>query len=670
MPRNFAGLIARLGFRAKITLGFSVLLSLTAVLVAASYWGFQLISGVTEEYQSVVEQAEAARQIDRELGLYQPRAYLYALNGRVEDLSSVLTVQEQLGAAIKRAELITTGKTNKTLVSLEAKYDTCARLFSEILAARAANNSILAVRIRAVFEAAGEKLTGMSQATTRDETVFKIDELRGQLEGAKALIENYIFRPEETLKKKIPERFQASKDALRVLADTDSSSKEGLISIEHSVDGIAAAFADLTSGSDAVQEKLERFGQSIRDAVDDAKEIKEGLINSQNALSAKVSAAARDTKKSVLGLGGAIVLLGTILALGLSVGISRPMVKLCTAMRRLASGQDEIELPGLGRRDEVGQLAAAVEQFKILAAENAKQEAAERDAQHRASSEQRRSDLFSFAERFEQSVGGIVTLVKQSSADLEVAASSLTNTAETTQALSGRANAASEATSANVQSIASATEELSMSFREIERQIHETSRMAKEAVTEVEVADRKIVTLSNAARRIGEVLELITAIAGQTNLLALNATIEAARAGETGRGFSVVASEVKSLAGQTARATAEISSHITGIRDATEGSVDAIKKISAAVARVSSLSASISTSVVEQTTATDEIARNVQMVARGTRDFADEIVEVDRRAGETGTSSEQVLKAARQLAEQATDLRGELDSFMQSVRAA
>jgi methyl-accepting chemotaxis protein len=215
MPRYLARLIAHLGFRAKITLGFSALLSLAAILVAASYWGFQLISGVTEAYQSIVEQAKAARQIDRELGLYQPRAYLYALNGRVEDLSSVLTVQEQLGAAIKRAELITTGKTNEMLAALGEKYETSAKLFSEILAARAANNSTLAVRIRAVFDAVNEKLTGLLKATSRDETVFKIDELRGQLDGARALIDNYAFRPEDALKKKIPDRFRVLKDERR-----------------------------------------------------------------------------------------------------------------------------------------------------------------------------------------------------------------------------------------------------------------------------------------------------------------------------------------------------------------------------------------------------------------------------------------------------------------------
>jgi HAMP domain-containing protein len=508
VKRIVAAPVAWLGFRAKIGLGFSALLSLAAILVAASYWGFQLISGVTEAYQSVVQQAEAARQIDRELGLYQPRAYLYALNERVEDLSSVLTVQEQLGAAIKRAELIMTGKTRETLSSLENKYETCAELFSEILAARAANNSTLVVRIRGVFDSASEKLAGMSRATARDDIVFKIDDLRGQLEGARALIDNYAFRPDEMLKKDIPSRIQAVRDALRVLADADSTLKESLSLVDGSMNGVILAFAELTKGSDAVQEKLEAFGQSIGDALDDAKEIKEGLFNNQSALSARVSSAARETKRSVLALGGTIVVLGMILALGLSVGISRPMVKLCVAMRQLAAGQGNVELPGLGRRDEVGQLPAAVEQFKILAAEKAKEEAAARDAQHSASSEQRRSDLIGFAERFLQSVGGIVNMVTLSSADLERAAISLTKTAETTQALSGRANNASEAASANVQSIASATEQLSMSFKGIERQIHESSCIAKEAVVEVEVADGKIITLSNAAFRIGEVLAL------------------------------------------------------------------------------------------------------------------------------------------------------------------
>jgi methyl-accepting chemotaxis protein len=176
--------------------------------------------------------------------------------------------------------------------------------------------------------------------------------------------------------------------------------------------------------------------------------------------------------------------------------------------------------------------------------------------------------------------------------------------------------------------------------------------------------------LSRAAQQIGDVVKLITAIAEQTNLLALNATIESARAGEAGRGFAVVASEVKSLAGQTAKATDEISSHISGMQDATQESVAAIKEIGGTIAEISNIASSIASAVEQQSSATQEIARSVQTVAQGTQEAAANIMQVNRGATKTGSASEEVLNSAKSLSTESTRLREELDRFMANIRAA
>ena len=242
-------------------------------------------------------------------------------------------------------------------------------------------------------------------------------------------------------------------------------------------------------------------------------------------------------------------------------------------MLEVAAGRDETEIPSLGQEDEVGQLAGALETFKLNLLES-KRLAAEQEAE-RAAKERRAAALDRLVKDFDRTVGQIVQTVSSSATELEGSAGGLSRTANTTQQVSTSAAAASEQASTNVQSVASASEELASSLSEIARQVQESSRIASDAVKQAEKTDGRIADLSQAAGRIGDVVKRITAIAEQTNLLALNATIEAARAGEAGRGFAVVAQEVKALAAQTAKATDEIGVQITGMQTATNESCSA-----------------------------------------------------------------------------------------------
>ena len=294
-------------------------------------------------------------------------------------------------------------------------------------------------------------------------------------------------------------------------------------------------------------------------------------MSDQQRLEAESDAAIGETERLILMLAAGGFLLGAALALLLGKGISRPMIAMCKAMRELAGGNFDVVLPGLGRRDELGEMAGAVEEFKMQAIAKAERDAAAQDAQNKAASAARRAELIRFADDFETAVGAIVSNVSASAVQLEQAAGTLTRTAETTQSLSSQVAGASEQASTNMQSVATATEELSTSVDEIGRRVRDSNQIAEAAVLQAQQTDGRIGKLSRAAQEIGDVVKLITAIAEQTNLLALNATIEAARAGDAGRGFAVVAAEVKSLASQTAKATDEISSHIAGMQGATAG---------------------------------------------------------------------------------------------------
>ena len=366
----------------------------------------------------------------------------------------------------------------------------------------------------------------------------------------------------------------------------------------------------------------------------------------------------------------AVAFAGIVVSFWIGRNISRPVVAMSKAMRELAAGNFEVQLPGLDRRDEVGQMAHGVQEFKVQAVAKAERETAEREEKNREQQAARRIELHNLAESFETAVGNIIEKVGSASTELENSAAILTKSSEATQQLSTVVATASAETSANVQSVASATEEMAGTINEIGRQVTDSNRIANEAVDQAQKTDERIAKLSLAANRIGDVTQLITTIAEKTNLLALNATIEAARAGDAGRGFAVVAQEVKALAAQTAKATSEISTQIAEMQAATLDSVVAIKEISGTIGRVSEIAAAIAAAIEEQGAATQEIARTVQQAAIGSTEVATNIADVNRAAGDTGSASSQVLSSAKMLSNENQRLKVEVAKFLATVRAA
>ncbi|QQO36119.1 MCP four helix bundle domain-containing protein [Bradyrhizobium diazoefficiens] len=348
--------------------------------------------------------------------------------------------------------------------------------------------------------------------------------------------------------------------------------------------------------------------------------------------------------------------------------VSRGIASIIKPMQSLGEGDLSAEVPHRGEKTEIGSMADALQIFKeALIAKRIADEAAARDAEAKI---ERGRRVDAITRKFEAMIGEVVGTVSSASIELEASATTLTNTARRGQELSTAVAAASEEASTNVQSVASASEELSSSVTEISRRVQDSARMAAEAVDQAARTNARVNELSQAASRIGDVVELINTIAGQTNLLALNATIEAARAGEAGRGFAVVASEVKALAEQTAKATGEIGAQVAGIQSATQESVSAIQEIGGTIERLSEVSSAIAAAVEEQGAATQEISRNVQQASLGTQEVSMNITDVQRGAIETGSASTQVLSAAKSLAADSTRLKVEVAQFLESVRAA
>ncbi|MDU0957398.1 MAG: methyl-accepting chemotaxis protein, partial [Bradyrhizobium sp.] len=287
-----------------------------------------------------------------------------------------------------------------------------------------------------------------------------------------------------------------------------------------------------------------------------------------------------------------------------------------------------------------------------------------------AAVEQRKTELQRFVNSFQASIGGIIENVLTSASEFEREARQLTQAARTTADLSGQSAGASETASEHVRTAAAASDELSGSIAEIIRRVQESNAIAAEAVNQATATDQRIKELSDAGNRIGDVVKLITSIAEQTNLLALNATIEAARAGDAGRGFAVVAQEVKTLAGQTANATEEISSQIANMQTVTQESVDAIKAIGATIERINGIAASISAAVEQQRAATQNITQSVRSAASGTAEVVNNIRSAARGAGETGESSNRMFASAQALSGESLRLKAEVQKFLDNMQAA
>jgi methyl-accepting chemotaxis protein len=673
-PQSISFKLPTLRFRGKIMLGFAVVLAITAISMGIAYLGFERVSAGVASYRNSVSEADLARNIDRELISYRALARYYVVTGKEDDAKAALTAETSLKDAIDQSMRGTTNPARLDQITrLAREFRTFTKIFADILKVKRESALVSQNQLTRGGNMLRYKLDDLPSNANNAELQaieFGAKKATAQLQTVTALANTFVINADQAVAASALARLKFFENSLHAISSSDEKIVQGLKEASALLEEYRRALSKLIENSKEIDELTAEMADSAAAIVQGASAMKADLLSDQQRLESESDAIVGETERLIVMLAAGGFLLGAALALLLGKGISRPMIEMCKAMRELAGGNFDVVLPGLGRKDEVGEMAGAVEEFKMQAIAKAERDAAAQDTQNKASSAARRAELIRFADEFEMAVGAIVSNVSASAVQLEQAAGTLTRTAETTQSLSSQVAGASEQASSNMQSVAAATEELSTSVEEIGKRVHESSRIAEAAVLQAEQTDGRIGKLSRAAQQIGDVVKLITAIAEQTNLLALNATIEAARAGEAGRGFAVVASEVKSLASQTAKATDEISSHISGMQGATQESVAAIKEIGGTIAQISNIASTIASAVEQQSSATQEIARSVQNVAQGTHQAAANIMQVNRGATETGSASEEVLNSAKTLSTESTRLREELDRFMANIRAA
>ena len=532
----------------------------------------------------------------------------------------------------------------------------------------AANASLRQVDSISDVQVLGARMNQNLIIMNRSEYRVAADPSTATLQAASAILSENRKLFEERVAKI---RAQAGPEEIATLDKISEHYQAYVASMQKTYDEVAAI-----AGTVALTGAQQQLNEKVKASRANADVLQGDIKNFVDILDRKaqgISDAAEDNGRAavvilsaVAGVGvlGGIVF-GHLLA---TYGISLPLNRSVGDLTKLAAGDLTVTITGTDRGDECGDVAKGLEVFKQTALE-ARQRAENEEVERQAKA-QRALRLEELVHGFETTVGQMVAVLSASSTEMEATAKSMTTTAGQTSQQATAVSAAAEEASTGVQTVASAAEELASSIAEIGRQLAQSSRVTDKAVADARRTDLLVRTLADSAQKIGDVIGLITSIAGQTNLLALNATIEAARAGDAGKGFAVVASEVKNLASQTAKATDEIGSQITAIQSATKDAVEAIRDIAGTIEQVSTIGTAIAAAVEEQGSATSEIARNVQQTAQAARDVTFNISGVNQAAGETGSAAAQVLSAAGELSQQSERLSAEVGTFVAGVRAA
>lgn len=659
----------------KVSGGFGLILILLLAISAKGIFSLMAGDDGFNRYRAIALESNQAGRVQANLLSARIAVKNFIIDGTPE---SIETVKQRANAtlellqAYKEFEL--SDEVRAQLETADAELRTYITTFDEVTALQDVRNEIVFGTLNVVGPEMRSNLSEIMDTAFRDNdptAAYRAGVAMTHLMLMRQYAQRFLLQNDQTsFDRTLEEAAKLDAAEERMLRELQNPTRRALANqVKDGSAAYVAAFRQVAetikARNDLIVNTLDTIGPRVSNNMED---LKLAVKAEQDVIGPKTSKEMGDAVILALIASAFAVVIGVVAAWLIGMGISRPIVSITDAMRRLADGDKTVEIPGKDHKDEIGDMSEAVEVFKqnMIKAE----ELAAKEAEEVKAREERARRLESLTQKFDDGVSELLSSVSSGTNQMETTASSMSQIANDTNGRATTVAAAAEQASVNVQTVATATEELTASIREISQQITQTSQIASQAVHEADKTDEQIKSLSSAAEKIGEVVNLITDIADQTNLLALNATIEAARAGELGKGFAVVASEVKNLANQTAKATDDISSLIVGVQQETTSAVEAIQSIRRTIETIDQTASTVAAAVEEQGVATQEIASSVEEAARGTQEVSSNITEVSRAAKETGEAANQVTGVASSLNGNTVELRSEVESFLKNVKAA
>ena len=665
----------RMKVGARISAGFGLVLALVAAVALSAYMGLDATRHGFHRYQVTSHNAIRVQDIDGDFSFLRRSVLVYAQSGSPQALKTMGELRISLRNRIKQtAEDTTDSFKRENLQRASILLEEFGANLDRLVVARTARDQAIAQQLTPLGASMRASLSSLIKMAMAD----------GELTGAayaglaqEALLSSridalsYLATPSPALLKSATENFAALVDGLERLGSTvKGEAQQALVAklkeeaprySTHAEAAVAAADV-VTNVLTVVNPKLSTELAQIFQRVG------ESQLSDLRDLDRTTEADIQKTIVQAVSLASGALALGVLLAWLIGRGIIRPINAMTSAMTKLAGGDLSSEIPARRNTDEIGVMARAVSVFKQNLIETNGLRAAQETHKKRAEDE-RRTAMLDLADKFEATVGHIVNEVTSQAVELQSTAQAMAATSSETTRQSQSMTIASQIATQNVQSMSTATKHLSNSVAEIRQQVEMSTEMISAAVIQARTSNDQVQGLSIAAQKIGDVVKLITDIAGQTNLLALNATIEAARAGEAGKGFAVVAGEVKALANQTQQATEEISLQVATIQEATRISVHAIREVTETIGKVNESSTVIAAAVSQQSDTTREIARSVVEASQGSKKVSFNLGGINLAAQETGESASHVLDAANELSSDGVLLKTLVDGFLQEVRA-